>query len=610
MERDLWIRRGACLAAVTVALLGSALLRTAGAHALGFSFTPSKTEPYAVCGRPAPRHAECLAILVPTASARSVSGSLGQAGPALVDQPYSGSGVGGGFAPADLRSAYNLPLESTEFGQTVAIVDAYDDPNAESDLATYRARYGISPCTAANHCFKKVNQSGGTSSPSPDAGWAVEISLDLDMASAACPNCKILLVEASSSADSNLFAAEDEAVALGATEVSNSWAGEELSGETSDDSFFRHPGVPITAAAGDSGYGVEYPAASQYVIAVGGTRLTHASNSRGWSETAWSGTGSGCSAYEPKPAWQTDKGCANRTDTDVAAVASPETPVSVSDSYQLPAEFSQPEAGWTLVAGTSVSSPLVAGTMALANAHTKSFGGADALYREAAHNGTGVLDDVLSGSNGNCGTYLCNAGPGYDGPTGLGSLYGVPAAPPEWYTNGQKAGEGVKAATISWGTLALQSGAGTVTCRTVSGGYVENPTGGGAGRGATESFNPYECVGSGCAAALDVKAEKLPWSMELTEPENGVIREKSTDVGVRVKCFIPATANEAEKVLSNALFTGESTPSTQDGPSATKPSFNEFGAGSGELSSELGPGRISGSVKVLGYEEQEVITAD
>jgi len=153
--------------------------------------------------------------------------------------------------------------------------------------------------------------------------------------------------------------------------------------------------------------------------------LKQAANSRGWTEAAWSGTGSGCSAYEKKPAWQTDTGCANRTNNDVAAVASTETPVSVADSYKLPREFSKPEPGWTLVGGTSVSSPLVAGMMGLANAYTRSFAGADAFYEEAAQNGTGVLDDVTSGSNGACGSYLCNAGPGYDGPTGLGSPYGA-----------------------------------------------------------------------------------------------------------------------------------------------------------------------------------------
>ena len=423
----------ACLAALAGGMFGAALPHAAEAAGLGFSYTPSKTEPYAVCGRPTPGHSACLAILDPTAAARSLSASPESASPTLASPSYKGSGVGGGFAPADLRSAYGLPSESAGSGQTVAIVDAYDDPKAESDLGVYRSHYGLPACTTANGCFKKVNQKGETTNlPEGEPHWAIEISLDLDMASAACPNCHIMLVEAENAENVNLYAAEDEAATLGATEISNSWGGEESAGETSFDTYFNHTGVPITASAGDSGYEVEYPAASQYVIAVGGTALTQASNSRGWSETVWNKTGGGCSAYEPKPAWQTaSPDCTKRTNNDIAAVASTETPVSLADSYEVPAEFKQPEPGWTLAGGTSVSSPLMAGTMALANAYTRSFAGADAYYMEAAQNGTGVLDDVTSGNNvkkgaKSCGNYLCEAGPGYDGPTGLGSPYGAP----------------------------------------------------------------------------------------------------------------------------------------------------------------------------------------
>jgi hypothetical protein len=385
-----------------------------------------------VCGRPTPRHAACLAILVPSTTGLSSSSALLQAAPGelspTVTPTLQGTGVGGGFAPADLRSAYDLPSEADGSGQTVAIVDAYDDPEAEKDLERYRAHYGIAACTTANGCFKKVNQKGETTSlPKAEASWAVEISLDLDMVSAACPKCHILLVEAINNSDENLYTAEDQAAKLGASEISNSWAGEEYSGETSDDTYFDHPGVPIFASAGDDDYGVYYPAASQYVVAVGGTALKKASSSRGWSETVWKGTGSGCSEYELKPAWQTaSPDCEKRTNNDIAAVASPETPVSIADSYKLPREFSQPEAGWTLVGGTSVSSPLMAGTMALADAYTKSFGGADAYYKEAVQNGTGVLNNVTSGSNGSCGDYLCKGEVGYNGPTGLGSPYGAP----------------------------------------------------------------------------------------------------------------------------------------------------------------------------------------
>ena len=181
------------------------------------------------------------------------------------------------------------------------------------------------------------------------------------------------------------------------------------------------------------------------MIAVGGTNLIKApSTSRGWTETAWGKTGSGCSKYEPKPPWQVDKSCTHRTNNDVAAIAGTETPVSVADSYELPTEFLTKEPGWTLVGGTSVSSPFIAGTMALANEYTRrSFAGASALYNEASQNRTGVLDDVTSGNNWefkktktekpkSCGNYLCIAGPGYDGPTGLGSPYRAPlvVAPP------------------------------------------------------------------------------------------------------------------------------------------------------------------------------------
>jgi subtilase family serine protease len=200
---------GICLVLVASVLLAGAPSQAAGASGLGFSFTPSKTEPYAVCGRPTPGHSACAAILVPTAVAQSLSVSPQQASPTLASPTFTGSGVGGGYSPADLRSAYNLPSESAGSGQTVAIVDAFDDPNAESDLAVYRSHYGLPACTTANGCFKKVNQKGETTKyPSPEAGWAVEISLDIDMVSAACPKCHILLVEATSATNpttGNLF---------------------------------------------------------------------------------------------------------------------------------------------------------------------------------------------------------------------------------------------------------------------------------------------------------------------------------------------------------------------------------------------------------------------
>jgi hypothetical protein len=189
--------------------------------------------------------------------------------------------------------------------------------------------------------------------------------------------------------------------------------------------------VPITAAGGDSGYGVNSPASNPHLIAVGGTSLQRATNARGWTDAVWYsqaggeglGTGSGCSE-EAKPAWQADGGCTYRTTNDVAAVADPNTPVSTYDSYQA----LDP---WRLAGGTSAATPIVAAAMALADPYTRSFDGAQALYLDAAANGTGVLDDVTFGSNGSCGSYLCEAGVGYDGPSGLGSLYGAPTVSPQ-----------------------------------------------------------------------------------------------------------------------------------------------------------------------------------
>jgi N-acetylneuraminic acid mutarotase len=322
-----------------------------------------------------------------------------------------------GYGPSDLQSAYNLPSASAGSGETVAIVDAYDDPNAEADLGVYRSQYGLPACTTANGCFQKVAQDGSTNYPSPDPGWATEISLDVDMVSAVCPNCHILLVEANDNSIQNLGTAVDEAVSLGAKYVSNSYGGSEDPSETtSDSSYYNHPGVAVTVSSGDGGYGVEYPAASQYVTAVGGTTLTKDSTvTRGWTETTWTGAGSGCSAYEAKPTWQQDTGCTNRTVADVSADADPNTGVAVYNTYQ--------SGGWGVWGGTSVASPIIASTFALAG--TPVAGTYPSSYPYAD---TTALNDVTSGSNGSCTpAYLCTAGTGYDGPTGNGTPDGVAA---------------------------------------------------------------------------------------------------------------------------------------------------------------------------------------
>ncbi len=328
-----------------------------------------------------------------------------------------------GYGPLDLQAAYSLPSDVAGSGQTIAIVDAYDAPKAESDLGVYRKTYGLPACTTVNGCFRKVNQRGGTTYPRSNQGWALEISLDLDMASAVCPNCKILLVEADSNSYANLLAAVQTAVNLGATAISNSWGSSEFSSEASSQTPFCNAsaaGIAVTASSGDSGYGASFPAASTCVTAVGGTTLARSSSApRGWAEVAWSGAGSGCSAFIAKPVWQTDTGCSNRTIADVSAVADPNTGVAVYDTNGY---FGRK--GWFVVGGTSASAPIIAGVFALAgNAKTGSVMQSYPYNAVAAN--PSVVNDVAGGSNGSCNPlYLCTAVAGYDGPTGLGTPNG------------------------------------------------------------------------------------------------------------------------------------------------------------------------------------------
>jgi hypothetical protein len=424
-------------AAGATGLVGSALTeprlteptvaQPANATRLGYSLTPSSTEPYAVCP-PTPGQVECMSILDPPAVKTASGYKVLGVGPQL-----EGGGEGGGLDPKELQEAYKIPATGGST-QTVAIVDAYDDPNAEADLQKYREKYkiyyksGETACTKANGCFKKVNQEGKEEKYPTDKypiisetggveDWGLEMSLDLDMVSAACPECHILLVEATNREKANLYAAEKEAASLeGTTEISNSWGGEEFPEEASDDEYFNHKGIPITVAAGDAGYGVAYPAASKDVISVGGTTLKkRAESERGWEESVWGGSGSGCSLYESKPEWQHDPTCARRTDNDVAAVANnKESPVSVYDSYEYEEDGGTGKLGWVLLGGTSVATPLVAGIEAHATKVVKEEG-AEAFYRHS-------LFDVTSGSDGTCGhTYICEAEEGYDGPTGWGA---------------------------------------------------------------------------------------------------------------------------------------------------------------------------------------------
>jgi subtilase family serine protease len=354
----------------------------------------------AVCPGPAqPGTSRCHAHVVTDAR-----------GEAIV-RPAASGGLPSGYGPADLRAAYNI-TGSGNSNTVIAIVDAYGYDNAEQDLGTYRSMYGLPACTTANGCFKKVNQSGQQGNyPRQNTGWAQETALDLDMASAMCPSCKILLVEASSNSFANLAAAENTAAQLGAHVISNSYGGGEA-GSQAYEGAYSHAGVAVTVSTGDSGYGVQFPASSPHVTAVGGTSLTRTNSGRGWAETVWNGAGSGCSTVYAKPGWQTDALCTMRMEADVSAIADPNTGVAVYG----PAfgKFS----GWLVFGGTSVAAPLVAGVYGV--------NGGAVNYGSNPYGQTASLFDVTSGSNGSCGgTYFCTGVAGYDGPTGLGTPNGA-----------------------------------------------------------------------------------------------------------------------------------------------------------------------------------------
>lgn len=404
-------------------LVAAALVALPGTPARPSALTtaPSRFQPVCPPSRQ-PGTMECLALLSATATP--------SAHPDAVAPDV--------FDPADLQAAYGLEsaASSRGGGETLAVVDAYNDPDATKDLAAYRSQWGLRPCdpVSGRGCVTIVNEHGRTGplpSTDPSGDWELEEANDLEMASAICPNCHLLLVEGDAATASSLATAEDTAVRLGARFVSNSFGGGDEPGYSQFDASFDHPGVAITVAAGDYGYGTAFPASSQYVTSVGGTRLLRAPGTgRGWTEQAWSDTGGGCGmnpVSDAKPSWQAiDTGCTARADNDVAAVADPATPVWVYDTY--PLSGSVPD--WEPIGGTSVAAPIVAAVYALAGDPTPGTYPASYLY-EPGH--AADLFPVTSGSNGLCAPEdLCNAahdvaGTTYNGPTGWGTPDGTSA---------------------------------------------------------------------------------------------------------------------------------------------------------------------------------------
>jgi hypothetical protein len=490
------IRHTATAGLVALASWG-ALAAPAGANARS-PLPASNYTARSVCPPPASGHASCMALTLVAASAEArahdhplaVVPNVRRTSTQLTE-PLEPSQGGYGFTPQALHTAYTLPTSETA-SQTVAVVDAYNDPTAESDLAAYDKEFALPACTTANGCFKQINEQGeSTNLPFPQSsqalataeagdeaeveeaeeatGWGVEMSLDVQTVRAICQTCKIVLVEASSTHYPDLKAAERAAEQAHATEISNSWGGAEEAGLEGTESPFNHPGTVITASAGDDGFlnwdlphesvpgHANFPASSPHVVAVGGTRLEVNGETGAWQqESVWNGHGAGgggCSTVFPAPIWQTSLsnwasvGCKDRAVADVSADADPYTGVAVYDTDNYGCEENgNPYPGWCVIGGTSLSSPLIASTFALAGgAHGVSYP-AKTLYANEAQHSAG-LRDVIAGSNGKCTLGIngagvarctsseeaaqcsqdasCLAGFGYDGPTGVGTPDGI-----------------------------------------------------------------------------------------------------------------------------------------------------------------------------------------
>ncbi|HEY3676709.1 MAG TPA: S53 family peptidase [Candidatus Tumulicola sp.] len=353
--------------------------------------------------------------------------SLGLRNTAAAPQAKGADASVRGFGPADLQAAYNIVnTAKNNPGGTVAVIEAGGNPKLESDLKVYRKQFGLPPCTSVNKCLRILNQRGSKGPlPPVENSWLAEQSLDVDMVSANCPNCKIVVIQCSTNLYTGIQAASRLTPAPVA--ISNSWGGAEYPNQyRADLSIFNHPGVAITASTGDHGYsaGLIFPSTSPNVTAIGGTSLFKATNSRGYTESVWAGAGSGCSSYSKTPKWQkaTEQqlgGCSNKLAADVSYIGNPNTGVAVYEST--PGDGLPP--GWQVWGGTSTGAPAIAAIYALAGDASKF-----KIPAEKAWENTGDLNDITSGSNGTCSPdYLCTGEVGYDGPTGWGTPNGLGA---------------------------------------------------------------------------------------------------------------------------------------------------------------------------------------
>ncbi len=321
-----------------------------------------------------------------------------------------------GVTPAEIKKIYNLP--ATGGKGTIALIDAYDDPYAESDLAVFDRQYVLPACTTANKCFEKHKMSGSIAA---NSGWAMEMALDVEWAHAIAPNAKILLVEAKTPSGANLLSAIDYARSRkDVIAISMSWGGAEFSDELSYDAHFvgsANPAAAFFASSGDDGAGASWPASSPNVIGVGGTTLKLSSMGALISEGAWSGSGGGVSAYEKEPVYQSAYKIARaggmRAIPDVSYDADPASGYGV---YLTTGTGSRAGGSWNTVGGTSAGAPQWAAIKALGASASL----AKLYIDKASANALRFFRDITSGTNGNC-KYYCSARKRYDYVTGLGS---------------------------------------------------------------------------------------------------------------------------------------------------------------------------------------------
>ena len=602
-----------------------------------------------LCSTPRPGTAACLGMrliskAITNAELRATARRQAEEASQGATPKVTSKAVPGGLTPQSLHAAYSLPGETAGSAtQTIGIVDAYNDPTAEADLAVYDTTFGLPACTAANGCFRKLNEQGKASPlPAKSGEWSTEISLDLQMAHGICENCRLVLVEAASTSYGDLGAAVNAAATAGATEISNSYGGPEASGYGSFNAPYNHPGVVVTASSGDCGYfnqacsgtaAANFPADSSTVVAVGGTTLSHASGS--WSSSAWNAGGSGCSHVFGASSWQlaasgfSATGCGNgRSVADVSAEGDPYTGVDVYDST--PAG-SGDGTGWGVWGGTSAAAPIVAGEFALGGGARGVAYPAATLYSHLGEEA--ALTDVLSGGNGSCsGTTACRASVGYDAPTGVGSpvalgaftVAGTPVATAAPAISGSaEQGQVLTAGAGTWSPTATsltyhwaQCNAAGADCMAVPGATGATFTlpasivgasvraivtgSNGAGAGAAAESAPTATIASNVPQITGVSPVSAITGETVTITGNALAATSQVRFGALTASFTVASAHQIQAVVPSGASAAAVSIVTPAGKATSPVKFTPTLSVTGETPSRAKQGAIV-TIKGLGF---------